>query len=306
MKPIYHWRYTLRSATALNARGDRREHEGALVRVGSGHGCLHPWPELGDAPLDDQLAALASGNGNATPIAAAAMRCAELDGAAREAGASLFQEPIPESHWLVLPGDDPLEARERGFRIAKIKGSPDTEALRERLEEWTGAGLRVRLDCNESFAPGAFAAFWKGLGDGPRKAVEFVEDPEEWTDEGWRELREGGVPVAADRDAKLRWRPGDVHVLKPARFEGWPDREARFTVTSYMDHALGQAYAAHFASTVVGRDRLLPCGLLTQRCFEADPFFERVRTDGPRLLPVEGTGLGFDDLLENLPWKRLT
>jgi len=30
-----------------------------------------------------------------------------------------------------------------------------------------------------------------------------------------------------------------------------------------------------------------------------------LRTDGARLLPPEGTGIGFDDLLERLPWQRL-
>jgi len=34
-------------------------------------------------------------------------------------------------------------------------------------------------------------------------------------------------------------------------------------------------------------------------------FIERIEADGARLLPPRGTGIGFDDLLERLPWKSL-
>jgi hypothetical protein len=34
-------------------------------------------------------------------------------------------------------------------------------------------------------------------------------------------------------------------------------------------------------------------------------FIEAIATEGARLLPPSGTGLGFDDLLSRLPWKKL-
>ena len=34
---------------------ERTEFEGALIRIGDGFGCLHPWPELGDPGLEDLL-----------------------------------------------------------------------------------------------------------------------------------------------------------------------------------------------------------------------------------------------------------
>jgi O-succinylbenzoate synthase len=307
MKPVYVWRYTLRSAKALNAASARTEHEGALIRVGEGFGCIHPWPELGDLPLEGQLRVLREGG--STLLIDGALECAEWDAQCREKGRSMFSGEIPESHWLVRPGDDPGFAAGDGFSLAKIKGTRDLRATLETMERWRKAGLRIRLDFNESLEPGGFLPFWKSLTDEQRSSVDFVEDPEQWTRHHWEELRGEGVPLAVDRDMEARLLPGDVAVMKPARPDWCLHADSRYLVTSYMDHAVGQVFAAAKASSHSKGEsnlRLLPCGLLTHRCFDSDPFFERLRCDGPRLIPPGGTGLGFDDLLESLPWKRLT
>ena len=75
-----------------------------------------------------------------------------------------------------------------------------------------------------------------------------------------------------------------------------------------MDHAVGQAWAAAEAARLAqGPDgaRMYESGLLTHRCFDSDEFFERVSVKECRYQSNGGTGLGFDDLLEGLPWKRL-
>jgi len=78
-------------------------------------------------------------------------------------------------------------------------------------------------------------------------------------------------------------------------------------VTSYMDHALGQMYAAYECARLRQFDPRADMfhGLATHTLFERDPFFEQLSLSGGRLSAVEGTGLGFDDLLEGLPWKEL-
>ncbi len=303
MNSIYTWRYTLKSAQSLNSRSGRREHEGALIRVGDGYGCIHPWPELGDAPLDAQLERLA--HGGSTPLVDAALECADIDGAYRRAGHSIYQDEIPPSHWLVLAGDDPESAKAQGFRIAKIKGSPDLDTVRKTMRLWLDAGFQVNLDFNESLPPGEFLAFWESLDEADRDAILMVEDPEQWTEDGWMDLREAKVPVAVDRDLIARYRLGDIYVMKPNYLSEFPNYQSRFAVTSYMDHAIGQMFAGMVASHHSKNEKLVSCGLLTHRCFEKDAFFEQIQTDGPCLLPVEGTGLGFDDLLEKLPWKRI-
>lgn len=306
MSPIHHWRYTLRSAGALNAVSGRREHEGALLRIGDGYGCIHPWPELGDLPLDEQLARLA--RGGSTPLLDGARRCAEADGRARSEGRSLFAGPIPESHWLALPGDRPEEAAAEGFDRVKLKIGRDPVSEGEEIQTWAEAGFVLRLDANESFDEATFLAFWEALGS-LRERVELVEDAIPWEKKSWENLRRAGVPLAVDRESERRFRTGDIAVIKPAR-TGWlPPDPAPYLVTSCMDHALGQMWAAAEASRVLAGaegGRLLTCGLTTHRCFAADPFFERIRCEGSRLLPPGGTGLGFDDLLEGLPWTPLT
>lgn len=321
MSAIYYWPYVLRSRNRLNAASYRREFEGALIRVGDGVGCIHPWPELGDASLDRQLAKLAAGE--STRLVASALDCARLDGEARGEGRSLFAVageamPQPSNHRLVQQGDDPSEWRERGFETAKFKIGPELDEVCTRVEPWVSQGFRIRLDGNETAEFRSFLDWWKSLPGELREAIEFVEDPVPWGRFSWCRLRRGGVPLAADRDLESRYRGASVAVYKPAtdggngfdtRLVGWAvRRKRRLVVTSYMDHAIGQVWAAYAAGCLeaVCPEVVADCGLLTHDCFEPDPFFETIAVEGPRLVPPDGTGLGFDDLLEKLPWKRLS
>lgn len=304
MKDVWYWQYSLKPRAPLNALSKGEERPGALIRIGDGYGNIHPWPELGDEPLGEQLRILKEGG--ETPLIVGMKDCVRMDGAMRERGFGIEAASIPESHWLVRPGDDPEFAKEEGFRIAKIKGNLSFRETSRTIAPWIDAGFRIRLDFNECFDVCSFFPFWDCFSEREKAAIEFVEDPEKYDDNGWALLRSKGVPIAVDRGAADRIRLGDILVMKPARPDWSMFENTRYLITSYMDHAVGQMFAALTASGKRVSDRFLACGLLTHRCFEDDAFFERIRTDGPRLLPVEGTGLGFDDLLEKLPWKRLT
>ena len=82
----------------------------------------------------------------------------------------------------------------------------------------------------------------------------------------------------------------------------------RVVVTSYMDHPVGQIGAAFIAARCAAEEPYVVdrCGLLTHRLYQNDAFIERVENDGPVLRVPNGTGIGFDDLLEELPWQRLS
>ena len=70
-------RYRLKARGFLNSISNRREFEGALIQIDGGYGCIHPWPELGDPPLEKCLADLAGAR--RWPIVRRAIRCAEYD-----------------------------------------------------------------------------------------------------------------------------------------------------------------------------------------------------------------------------------
>ncbi|HEY0144148.1 MAG TPA: hypothetical protein VGF48_24895 [Thermoanaerobaculia bacterium] len=280
---IWFARYTLTPRRRLSAIARDGVREGALLRVGDGFADVHPWPELGDAPLDEQLALLA--RGELTPLTRCSLRCAALDGEARRRGVSLFEGLIiPESHWT---GDDPPE----GFDTVKLKSAAKIPA-----------GVRVRLDLNATLSAPEFERMAMTL---PRERIDFIEDPCPYDGPAWRALRERtGLRLALDRG--VAYEGVDVLVVKPALASEWPAFHGEFdgeiVVTSYMDHPVGQMFAAYVAATHAVSAR---CGLFTHVLYEAHPFSEAMRSDGARLLSPGGTGLGFDELLASLPWKRV-
>jgi O-succinylbenzoate synthase len=299
---VHYWRYELvpkRRLSAIATDGPRR---GALLRVGEGFADVHPWPELGDAPLDEQLAMLA--RDETTPLTRASLGFAAIDAEARRDSRRLFDGlTIPRSHW---PGSDPPD----GFDTVKLKSIdqiPDH--------------VRLRIDFNATLTPDEYVRIAATL---PRERIDFIEDPCPYDAATWRELRaRTGLRLALDRawatehrqeclchiDLPMWHRHSclcsvagiDVLVIKPAKHE-IPNTDGEIVVTSYMDHPLGQLCAAYAAATV---GITATCGLVTHVLYEPDAFIEQMRIDGARLVPPAGNGFGFDDLLEKLPWRRL-
>jgi O-succinylbenzoate synthase len=275
---VWYWPYELiprRALSAIAAAGPRRA---ALIRVDDGFADVHPWPELGDSTVDAQLAMLA--RGETTPLTAASLRFAAIDATARRAGRSVFEGlTIPPSHW---PGADPPA----GFDTVKLKSI-------DRIPDH----VRLRIDFNATLTPDEFVRIAATL---PHERIDFIEDPCPYDAATWRDLRaRTGLRLALDRgngDEDV-----DVIVVKPAVQE-IPSSRAEIVVTSYMDHPLGQLCAAYAAASA---GITTTCGLATHVLYESDPFIERMQIDGARLIPPRGTGFGFDELLENLPWRRI-
>jgi o-succinylbenzoate synthase len=306
-------RYELVPRARLNARTAAGPRYGALLRVDDGFADVHPWPELGDAPLGEQLARLA--RGETTPLTARSLHFAALDAAARREGRSLFEGlTIPESHWPAAAGEAPP-----AFDTIKVK-MPGSE-----LPPRGG----LRLDFNATLDAASFLRIAATL---PRERIDFVEDPCPYDGAVWRDLRaQTGLRLALDREVATEG--VDVLVVKPAlqRVPGEQvvgegvaasgEREpgerraasgergetvgagaVSIVVTSYMDHPIGQLHAAAVAARYATNAR---CGLVTHLLYEANAFSERLALDGARLVPPGGRGIGFEDLLEGLAWSRL-
>jgi len=317
---IYVYEYLLRSGVALNSASHRRVFPGALLRVGAGYGCVHPWPEFGDAPVEEQLRLLTEGK--TTPLTAMALHCVELDGAARAAGVSLFVGlDIPRSHysWSFAQDTAPQIRRviEEGWSAIKAKGFANygetTRFLENCARAADGAELRLRVDFNGCLDAQTFQKFIEFMPVRVYRQLDFVEDPFPYDAALWQGCRERwGVRLALDKGWQTGTEGFDAVVVKPARrdwrvvAERHPEKP--LVLTSAMDHALGQAYAAYEAA-LAGRElgaRIGLTGLCTQHLFEPDGFFERVRVSGGWMTPdLSGGGLGFGDVLEKLPWRRL-
>lgn len=311
-------RYRLKSRGVMNSLSRRREFDGVLIQIDGGYGCLQPWPELGDPSLAKCLADLAGER--RWPIVRRAVRCAEYDRVARVFDHSLFEEmEVPASHATLVKTEvaEVLRAVAAGFTTIKLKTGRDPAAEARFLEAMVAEypAVKWRLDFNESLEPGEAAAFLLGLAGPARAAIDFVEDPCPYTESAWAALhRQTRVRLAVDREAAPLSSAAQVMVIKPAIDEPFLLAEAavrhrqRVVLTSYMDHPVGQAFAAWEAARLglqfpglVGL-----CGLQTHHLFEPDAFAEMLGPWAPVFQVPEGRGLGFDDLLEALPWTRLS
>ncbi|MCX8494583.1 MAG: hypothetical protein ORN51_00165 [Akkermansiaceae bacterium] len=310
-------RYRLKARGFLNSITNRREFEGALIQIDGGFGCIHPWPELGDPTLEKCLIDLAGPR--RWPIVRRAIRCTEYDRAARVFDHSLFEEmEVPMSHATLATGDiaELVRAVEAGFTTVKLKAGRDLGAEMKFLDAMTleFPAVRWRLDFNESLTPDEAAKFLLELMDGTRAAIDFAEDPCPYSESGWHELHQKTrVNLAVDHEAAPLSKAAQFMVIKPAVDEPFLLGEAalshqqRVILTSYMDHPVGQTFAAWEAARLELQFPGLVglCGLQTHHLFEPNEFSEALGPWSPDFTPPAGTGLGFDDFLDAQPWTRL-
>jgi len=305
MEEVWVSRYELEAANALNSRSTRRFVEGALVRIGPGFGCLHPWPELGDPTLEECLADLAGAR--QFRIVKKTLVCIEADGGAREEGRSLFEgTEIPISHATLpeLSGKAVEKAVERGFSHVKTKAGRDVVNELEWVRQFMGCfpGLRWRIDFNETGKFDELTEIFQSWKIEELGRIDFLEDPVRYHSGKWSKLSWAtGLSLANDRHQEEDGQRSDVLVCKPA-VDDLNKGSQRMVVTSYMDHPLGQCFAAWEAGAVRCREI---CGLQTHDLFERSVFSEVLGDAGPEFRPPGGIGLGFGDLLEDLQWFRL-
>ena len=314
-------RYVMRSRGSLNAKSARCDHRGALLRVdheeGVGYGCIHPWPELGDEDLDQILAMLAVGEH--TSLSARALQCAEADAAARRRGVSLFDGlTVPLSHATLMMDEASFQsAVEAGFTTVKVKvgRNPASEAEFISGQARRFPELLWRLDFNGVLDADAVESWLADLGEEVRDKIDFLEDAflpniTPWIDA----LGPYDIPMAVDREVEDACGGYGVAVIKPAVnetgaiLERVADEGKRVVITSYMDHPLGQSFAAWEAAKALQSfpNVVDTCGLITHGLFEPDEFTAALGEPRPDFSPPRGTGLGFDELLKALPWKPLS
>lgn len=309
--------YRLRAKGLLNQASKRREFEGTLIRIGNGYGCIHPWPELGDPPLQKCLEDLKGRK--FWPIVRRALRCAEYDQAARDQSESLFEEmEVPKSHATISEINlKQIElAVEAGFDRVKIKMGSSFLVNVSLLEKIVAQFplLRIRLDFNETLDPASAEEFLRSISPSLKSAIDFIEDICPYSDKIWDALwKKFRVPLAVDREATPMAQSAQVIIIKPAVDEPFPLVESALMlqktalITSYMDHPLGQAFAAWEAArmNLIFPGSMGDCGLQTHSLFENDAFVEQLGEWKPEFTIPAGTGLGFDEALSQLSWRKI-
>ncbi len=329
--------YKLRSRGSLNAVSQRREFHGALIKVNDGVGCLHPWPEFGDAPIEGQLKLLREGG--ISMVIERALHMAAVDGAARRRGVSIFEGlEIPLSHYSWDQHQPPETQVQRvigeGWRAIKGKGTQNIDEVLRWVEDRSAgfaSRLRnspqlaepsrtearapfIRLDFNSCLTEEQFNRFMELMPPQLRQCIDFIEDPFPYDAGRWSDFqRSHGIRLALDKQLRGATEGFNVAVIKPGRRE-WRGmvqtlpEDARVVMTSAMDHAVGQSFAAYEAALAWKKlgARMDLCGLCTEHLFAKDEFFEQISSHGGNLqVDRNGTGLGFDEVLAKLPWKRL-
>src|SRR4051812_26044990 len=97
--------YSLTPHAPLNVVSQALPRIGALFRVEFAEGQVgyadcHPWSELGDLPLQEQLNQLREGQ--LTPLTASSLKLARVDAEARSGNQSVWEGlQIPPSHYLM-------------------------------------------------------------------------------------------------------------------------------------------------------------------------------------------------------------
>lgn len=320
--------YHLTPSSAPNAATSLKPRQGALLRFEwvngkTGYADLHPWPEFGDAPLFDQLQLLKELK--LTPLTEQSIWLAKRDAAARSKGESLFVPGVQlKNNYLI---ENPLavmpeqldQLADRGFSTLKIKCGRDLEEEAKLIQKIAlRRDFRMRLDFNGVGTATIFEKFMKGLGRETTALIEYVEDPFPYEKEEWREARALARLALDFQNSKVSWnkeeRPAcDVVIVKPARMDVEKTVEAalhwaiRISVSSSMDHPVGVAHALCVALDLKKKHDLhvLEAGCMTTRLYQMDAFATAMPHQGPYFIKFNGTGVGFDSLLERAAWKPL-
>jgi O-succinylbenzoate synthase len=287
---------------------------GALLRINDGFGAIHPWIQFGDLPLDQQLASIK--NDIPTQLAKRSLYYIDIDRDARQKGISLFQDFKKfKSHKLFISIDSINLENINNLETVKIKISNSNNYI-ENLNKLSGIdNLKIRLDANCKFSFDEFCNFWDSLNQYVKTKIEFVEDPCPYDDKTWATLAGNkNVPIAYDFYGNNQIKDYyKYRVIKPVvqKFEDVIfdeiKRGVNICITSSLDHPLGVCIAA-WEYNKLNKNHpgsLVTPGLTSFTNYQKDIFSEIIWDSNDQFKSPNGTGFGFDDLLDKLQWQKL-
>lgn len=318
--------YQLHTNTQLNAKTSAQQHHGFLLRIefkqlGYGYADCRPWPELGDAPLAFQLRSLAQKT--LTPLLQKSMAFALLDAQARAekkwlfANSTLPRNRFTASHFLSLAEIEKLQTQ--GFQKIKLKCGKHVEQEIAYLKEMSGSMRHLHMQWQLDFNGAIDLTLFKYFMEESKEilhTINCIEDPIPFDAPAWQSIQaQYGIPLALDR-LPVHWtqppHPEQVYqmiVVKPALAEK-KDLQyfpGRVVFTSYFDHPFGQVCGLYEAAQFYAQHptKKEDCGFLTHLNYTMNPYAVRLRIQNTQLIPPQGMGFGFDDLLAQEQWSPL-
>ncbi|MCB0420684.1 MAG: hypothetical protein KDD61_06795 [Bdellovibrionales bacterium] len=327
MKVLTH-KYKLSPRQSLNAQAADDKREGTLLQVQFdddriGYADLFPWVELGDLTLLDQLWSLKTGN--YTEAVQQSLNLARIDAEARWSKQKLLSEVNLKNHFLIpdilkMP-EETVEWIQKGA-FNKVKVKMGRELLKEtllldQLAQILGDSVRFRLDFNCSLEFDEFESWIPSLTPYLRSQIEYYEDPFPYHPEFWEAISEVfKVTLALDHAADpiaVQARGAGVIVIKPAKqnaekiLHTLAPMNKRFVFSHYMDHPVGRMGAIYTAMEMQKKygELILECGLNDFGFYDEDDFSRELVADTAQTKILDsGFGIGFDEQLSDLEWKK--
>lgn len=323
---IYYSPYTLQALSELSPVSSNRKREGALLKVRwidglIGYADLHPWPELGDPTVKEHLARLQEGK--ITTQVEQSIWLAHRDAVCRDNKKNLLEGGRPLANNFIVsdvaevPGGLLQKLVREKFTHVKVKVGRSLQRETDFLHQAASVGLKIRLDFNGRSNWQFFEKFISRI-ENFKSAVEYVEDPVPFNPEIWADARKL-VKVALDNEtARVNWEKlqepvFDILVVKPAKTDVQKAMKLcqkwnlQAVITSYMDHPIGSLHALAVAQELKAEygDMILEAGCLTHSLYHPDIFAKQIQSQGPFIKKVAGHGIGFDQILEEQPWRLI-
>ncbi|OQW51916.1 MAG: hypothetical protein A4S09_09630 [Proteobacteria bacterium SG_bin7] len=304
----------------LTFRESKKARNGALLRfefkdIGFGYADLFPWPEFRDEDLKTQINNLRLGR--LSPLLERSVAFAKEDAIARSEKRSLFYglvSKIARSHYLFMSPEIEMEELEKivgdGFNTIKIKLENGVHWINKLKNHQLSKNLKIRLDFNNKLTENEYIKFLEQLDSSARNLIEFVEDPTPFENSSWIKFN-NAIPLALDCGSDKNFSEFEhlgfkYLILKPARQSletiNLPDG-IKPVIMGYLDHPVGQSFAA--LSSARWRGEKLEAGICYHTCYRTNAYSERLKIKNAALVPDDGIGIGFGELLEKEKWEFL-
>lgn len=320
--------YQLKPQHLLNSNASAEERSGFLLKVEwpedgrVGYADLHPWTELGDASIEDQMSDLRLGRMSSQ--IEQSVWLADRDAHMRKEGRGIFDSmPSVRNNFIVTDFskvNEELLAQllKQQFTSLKVKVGRDLAKEARFVNQVAAKGFSLRLDFNAAASLSTVKKFIHDLNPSTLSKLEYIEDPIPFDMEEWALLRQL-VPLALDNQfSRVDWSevtavPFDVLIVKPAKIDVskavqiCQQFKLRATVTSYMDHPVGVMHALGIAMDLKKKfpNMMNDPGCLTHTLYQMDSFSAAVTAQGPYFMGAKDVGIGFTSLLEKLTWYKL-